>query len=293
MLSIPTSTTTPIARTQTDGSREPTTPARRPLDHFHLFPCLPAELRLKIWNFNLPPPRIVPIRCGAKSLSFAADVHPAAQRRPSTSGCISYASIPVNLHVCHESRVEAMKSYRLSFGMTRKPGQIFFDRSRDILYFGARDGYMASESQFMTVMALCDPTDLAEVRHLAVNDSLFWIDSVYYQSMSAANLTVEVLKQVRARMPRLESLVFIPRDENPVYYDQVELVEANRQSELVQIMSLQMEAGMKAVSEMFPDWRPPSWRIMALGCGVSAAVDWCRGGDIGTLPVEMEIDARS
>ncbi|KAK2728776.1 hypothetical protein CKAH01_02826 [Colletotrichum kahawae] len=272
MLPIKTSTTTPVARTQTDGSREPTTPSR-PLDHFHLFPYLPAELRLKIWNFNLPPPRIVPIQCGAKSLSFAPDVHQAAQRRPSTSGCISYASIPVNLHVCHESRVEAMKSYRLSFGMTRNPGQIFFDRSRDVLYFGARDGYMASEAQFMTVMALCDPTDLAEVRHLAVNDSLFWIDSVYYQSMSAANLTVEVLKQVRARMPRLESLVFIPRDENPVYDDQVELVEANRQSELVQIMSLQMEAGMKAVAEMFPDWRPPSWRIMALGCGLTPAID--------------------
>lgn len=148
--------------------------------------------------------------------------------------------------------------------MTRNPGQIFFDKRRDVLYFGARDGYIASEAQFLTVMALCDPEDLAEVRHLAINDSLFWVDSMY-QSMSAANLTVEVLKQIRARMPRLERLVFVPRDENPVYDDQFELVPANPHGMLEQRMARQMEAAMKAVCEIFPGWKPPRWCIMALG----------------------------
>ncbi|OLN81788.1 hypothetical protein CCHL11_08923 [Colletotrichum chlorophyti] len=230
-------------------------------DQQHLFPALPIELRLKIWNFNLPPPRVVPIRCGAKSLSFSSH---AQSPSPSTSGCTSYAPVPVNLHVCHESRREALGSYRLSFGMTRNPGQIFFDEAHDILYFGARDGYMASEAQFLTVMALCDPADLANVRHLAINDSLFWVDSTY-QSMSAANLTIEVLKQVRARMPRLKRLVFVPRDENPVYDDHVELAPANLYGPLEQRMARQMEAAVAAVCSMFPDWTPPQWCIMALG----------------------------
>ncbi|KAF9871664.1 hypothetical protein CkaCkLH20_10862 [Colletotrichum karsti] len=227
----PTSTTA-APKNRIDACRE------RPLDHFHLFSKLPTELRLRIWNFNLPPPRIVPIRCGAKSLSFASH---AQTPPPSTSGCTSYVAIPVNLHVCHESRFEALKSYDLCFGMTRNPGQIFFDRDHDVLYFGARDGYMASEAQFLTVMSLCDPDDLANVRHLAVNDSLFWVDSMY-QSMSAANLTVEVLKQIHARMPQLEHLIFVPRDENPVYDDHVELIEANPHGALEQRMMRQMEA---------------------------------------------------
>lgn len=205
----------------------------------------------------------MPIRCGAKSLSFASH---ARSPPPSTSGCTSYAAVPVNLHVCHESRSEALKTFALSFGMTRNPGQVFFDRRHDVLYFGARDGYMASEAQFLTVMSLCDPDDLAEVRHLAVNDSLFWVDSTY-QSMSAANLTVEVLKQIRARMPQLERLFFVPRDENPVYDDRVELVEASLHEALEQRMARQMEAGMRAICDMFPDWDPPRWSIKALGSG--------------------------
>ncbi|KAL0931680.1 uncharacterized protein CTRU02_212633 [Colletotrichum truncatum] len=258
--------TTPNLRNDTDDCPEHKT-GPQSLDRFHLFPQLPTELRLKIWNFNLPSPRIVPIRYGAGSLCFASNTQ---SPRPSTSGCTSYADIPINLHICHESRAEALKSYALSFGMTRNPGQIFFDKKRDVLYFGARDGYMASEAQFLTVMALCDPKDLSEVRYLAINDSLFWVDSTY-QSMSAANLTVEVLKQVRVRMPQLEHLIFVPRDENPVYDDQVELVEANHHGALEQRMARQMETGMRAVCDLYPDWRPPQWSIMALGSKQPAA----------------------
>ncbi|GKT43947.1 uncharacterized protein ColSpa_04128 [Colletotrichum spaethianum] len=253
-------TTTPAPSRQTDGRPAQATPSQA-LDHFHFFTRLPVELRLKIWNFNLPPPRVVPIRCGAKSLTLASY---AQSSRPSTSGCTSYAAVPVNLHVCQESRQEALASYHLSFGMTRNPGQIFFDKANDVLYFGARDGYMASEAQFLTVMALCDPTDLADVRHLAINDSLFWVDGMY-QSMSAANLTVEVLKQVRLRMPRLERLVFVPRDENPVYDEQIELVPANPHGMLEQRMARQMEVAMRAVCDLFPGWNAPRWCIMALG----------------------------
>ncbi|KAF6838099.1 hypothetical protein CPLU01_02707 [Colletotrichum plurivorum] len=250
----------PAPRIRNDAGRDCTNPSQ-PLSHFHLFRKLPTELRLRIWSFNLPPPRVVSIRCGAKSLSFSSH---ALSPPPSTSGCTSHAAVPVNLHVCHESRSEAIKSYRLCFGVTRNPGQIFFDKANDVLYFGARDGYMASEAQFLTVMALCEPRDLADVRHLAINDSLFWVDSTY-QSMSAANLTVEVLKQVRLRMPCLERLVFVPRDENPVYDDEIELVEANTQGALEQRMARQLEAAMKAVCGMYPDWTPPQWTIMALG----------------------------
>ncbi|KAK1987041.1 hypothetical protein LZ30DRAFT_746078 [Colletotrichum cereale] len=273
-------TTTPVPSSQTDDRGVQAIPTRAS-SNFHLFPRLPMELRLKIWTFNLPPPRVVPIRCGAKSLTFASA---ADLPRPPTSGCTSYAPVPVNLHVCRESRHEALASYRLSFGMTRNPGQILFDNAQDVLYFGARDGYMASGAQFLTVMTLCDPADLAGVRHLAINDSLFWIDGLY-QSMSAANLTVEVLKHIRLRMPRLERLVFVPRDENPVYDDQVELLPANPHGMLEERMARQMEAAMGAVCYLFPDWKPPRWCIMALGTAHSGTQE--RTGLVQSIPVHF------
>jgi hypothetical protein len=140
------------------------------------------------------------------------------------------------------------------------PGQIFFDLDHDILYFGARDGYMASEAQFLTVMSLCDPQELARVRRVAINDSLFWADSTY-QSMSAASLTAEVVKQVRCRMPHLRDLIFVPRDENPVYSEQAVFLEpAVGQMRMFR----QIQTAFKTVCEQYPDWNPPEWRVMVL-----------------------------
>ena len=224
----------------------------------HLFPILPPELRIKVWAFSLPQPRVVPVRCGAKSLSPSS--HDFQRSSSSSRGCTSSAQIPANLHVCRESRLEALQSYHPSFGIARGPGQVFFDPERDILYFGARDGYMASEAQFLTVMSLCNQEELSRVRYVAINDALFWINSNYH-SMAAANLTVEVIMQIRNRIPNLRELIFVPRDENPVYSDDaIFLAPAMGQTR----MSRQIQAAMKTVQATHPDWTPLSWRIMAL-----------------------------
>ncbi|KAL3953517.1 hypothetical protein ACCO45_011473 [Purpureocillium lilacinum] len=177
-------------------------------NEFHLFTQLPPELRLKIWNFNLPNSRLVPIRCGSGSPSLRE-----APARPlgCTTGCTSGAPIPVNLHVCAESRAEAFKSYSCAFGFARGPGQVIFNPDRDILFFGPRDGYMAADSQFHTCMSMCDQGELACVRRVAISDALFWIDETY-RSMTAASLTVEVIKQLALRMPNLEQVYFVPRE---------------------------------------------------------------------------------
>lgn len=44
--------------------------------------------------------------------------------------------VPTILHVSHESREEALKSYQLSFGSTFHNPKIFFDFSKDTLCFG-------------------------------------------------------------------------------------------------------------------------------------------------------------
>ncbi|KAG8161887.1 hypothetical protein KVR01_008874 [Diaporthe batatas] len=149
---------------------------------FHLFSKLPAELRWKIWAFNLPGPRLVSVHCGSKSLSCGLGGRHDHLGPPSSFGCTSQAKIPTNLHVCHESRREALRQYRASFGIARQLGQTFFDSEQDYLYFGPRDGFMASEANLRTVLSLCDPNELAQVRRVAINEALFWVyDSAWHR----------------------------------------------------------------------------------------------------------------
>ncbi|KAJ6444672.1 hypothetical protein O9K51_03068 [Purpureocillium lavendulum] len=232
------------------------TPKLRPTDksttttEFHLFSQLPPELRLKIWNFNLPSSRLVSIRCGSGSPSLReVSAHPSG----CTTGCTSGAPIPVNLHVCAESRAEAFKSYSRTFGFARGPGQVIFNPDSDILFFGPREGYMAADSQFHTCMSMCDQAELARIRRVAISDSLFWIDDTY-RSMTAASLTVEVIKQLALRMPRLERIFFVPREED----------QGSDFAMVEERVSCQVQMAVATVCQQLPHWRPPPCDIVCL-----------------------------
>ncbi|KAH6604264.1 hypothetical protein Trco_007710 [Trichoderma cornu-damae] len=231
--------------------------AKQRLDSFYSFAKLPTELRLKIWELSLPGPRLVSIQCGSSSASLPEPVALASNAASSSNGagtgCTSSAPIPVNLHVCAESRFEALQIYRPSFGFTRCPGQVLFNPEVDIMYFGPREGFMAADSQFHTCMMLCDPAELASVRRLAINDALFWIGDTY-NSMTASSLTVEALRQIATRMDGLEELIFVPRE------DEAGVHEAVLQGR----MTRQIQTAMQSIAQQYPFWNPPSWRIVPL-----------------------------
>ncbi|QPH16640.1 hypothetical protein C2857_001329 [Epichloe festucae Fl1] len=218
---------------------------------FPSFPQLPPELRLKIWTLNLPTTRLVSMRCGARCPSL----HDAQLCTTSMSfmGCTSNASVPINLHVCAESRADTLKSFRRAFGFARMPGQMFFNPASDILYFGPQDGYMAADAQFHTCMSMCDPSQLASVRRIAISDALFWVEGSY-NSMTAASLTVEVLRQLSLRMPALEQVIFVPREQD----------EATKPILTEERMARQIQMAMRTVCQQTPCWRPPPWVIVSL-----------------------------
>ncbi|TFB00647.1 hypothetical protein CCMA1212_007311 [Trichoderma ghanense] len=222
-------------------------PSPRP-DTFRSFARLPAELRLKIWEASVPGPRLVSIQCGS-------DISEVSSPSPSVvhEGCTSPTPVPANLHACAESRAEALKAYRRSFGFFRKPGHVWFNPDVDIMYFGPRDGFMAAESQFHTCMALCDPAELARVRRLAVSDALFWIGASY-DSMTSATLTLELLKQIALRMPGLQELIFVP------WQDKVLADEALA----LERMTWQIQTAMQFIPRLVPSWQPPPWKIVPL-----------------------------
>ncbi|KAH6976734.1 hypothetical protein EDB80DRAFT_757534 [Ilyonectria destructans] len=223
---------------------------------FHLFCKLPTELRLKIWNFNLPRTRLVPIRCGSSSPSL---LDSSRESLSWTSRCTSTAPIPISLHVCAESRAEALKHYQLEFGFGRGQGQVFFNPHHDIIYFGLRDGYMAADSQFHTYMSMCDPAELTTVRRIAVN-ARFWIDN-NYRSMTAASLTVEVLRRIQTRMPRLQEIIFVPRDKESMDGPGTAYLEPTTVHDR---MAGQIQTAITMLCQQTPHWKPPRWSIQPL-----------------------------
>lgn len=90
---------------------------------FHLFPKLPHELRLEIWRFALPPPRVVELRPTGR----------AGKRR----FWITDTSPPVLLRVCHEAREVALGSYSpvSAWNQTRPVlTRAYIAYSKDIVY---------------------------------------------------------------------------------------------------------------------------------------------------------------
>lgn len=158
---------------------------------------------------------------------------------------------------------------------------------------------MAAEAQLRTVLTLCDPAELARVERVAVNDAVFWTPGAILppaplshmhsstagfqqgggeqqQRMVASSLLVDVLQLLRARLPGLRELVFVPRDENPLYSGDACLVEPTMaQSRLARVVR-------EAMGVVFPcstgshhgvaERRPWDWKIMALSADADVPV---------------------
>ncbi|TGO32715.1 hypothetical protein BHYA_0294g00120 [Botrytis hyacinthi] len=82
---------------------------------FPQYSRFPLEIQRKIWIYTLPDPRVIPISYD--------DI---------TQVCQSTSSVPIALHICSISRVEALRFYSLSFGTTNGNGRIYFRFGFDI-----------------------------------------------------------------------------------------------------------------------------------------------------------------
>lgn len=115
-----------------------TTAETAPHSEFHLFPQLPGELRLKIWSIILSTPRFVDINCKRRIVE--------GERRWAKRWNSSIPP-PALLHVCRESRFEALQTYLPYFTTEDSDNALFicFDQDtirctdRVIEYFGVVD----------------------------------------------------------------------------------------------------------------------------------------------------------
>ncbi|KAI1284767.1 hypothetical protein F5Y07DRAFT_393736 [Xylaria sp. FL0933] len=138
-------------------------------DSFALFGKLPAELRIKIWQFAMPEARTVVISSlySRKRVPVSLDeVLP----QPIGSGETweSATPVPALLHVNGEARYEALKHYSLSLGVGDAQPRVYIDFKRDTLFFG--DAELTPEcSQLWS-----KTKDFEKVRRLAIVPEGAW-----------------------------------------------------------------------------------------------------------------------
>ncbi|KAK0111503.1 hypothetical protein ONS95_001858 [Cadophora gregata] len=107
---------------------------------FQRFSSLPVELRITVWRFALPDPRLVKVNYNVQTGRF-----------------YSTAKTPVSLQICQESRHEA-RNWELHFGTVGHPPQIRANLNIDTIQL---------EWEPIRVQAV--PTrELHRIRHLAV-----------------------------------------------------------------------------------------------------------------------------
>lgn len=123
---------------------------------FRLFPKLPYELRLEIWRFALPPPRVVELRQSGRAKRgrfWITDICP-----------------PVLLSVCHEAREVALELYRpiLVWNQTRPVlTRSYIAYSKDIVYL-SDSSYKRLLDNVMSSKIWDAPVALDKVQYFAV-----------------------------------------------------------------------------------------------------------------------------
>lgn len=138
---------------------------------FHMFPLLPKEIRMKIWEEPLQRERMIEVEL--RSNTAVTDRH-----NPDnlfTAGGEHYDAI-VNghraisklLHINHESRETALKFYRVHIRDTAqndepKPGFFFFNPERDFIYI--KPGWLTEN---YLIDFLCDLKFKYDPRHIGL-----------------------------------------------------------------------------------------------------------------------------
>lgn len=106
------------------GISHENTPITSFAQSFPHFPELPTEIRLQIWRHSLSGPRAVEVDYGHGSEFLYSGYPP-----------------PIKLHICRESRIEALEHYELAFDSRPNACRIYFNLSRDGLHFRYGDTF--------------------------------------------------------------------------------------------------------------------------------------------------------
>lgn len=217
---------------------------------FTLFSLLPTELRLKIWGFCLPGPRIV----GLKYTYSPFDTSHRSSHEQAMRGCTSPTAFPNILHTNREARHEALLYYTLCFNITHGVAKIFFNTAIDVLYFGPKGGYLDSFKQFADASSMVSKSELVKVKRLAVHEDLF---SQSNEHVSSTRIK-EFWEYVSRKFRNVEEVVIVTKAERSRSDPGGVLEDLEREG-----LARRIERGLKFVGRGNA-WKAPSWCVIPL-----------------------------
>ncbi|KAF4638069.1 hypothetical protein G7Y89_g31 [Cudoniella acicularis] len=247
------------------------------------FSQLPFEIRMMIWKFAIPKPRVI-------RLDFKTSLD-----RPCRAFDMGPPFIPKLLHICHESREVACEVYRLGFGTsTSIYDKDWWNPSADMVYFAAwnppaawdlkveRETDTATRFETPYDMSLRnEPSrkmilrylDVAAIQHLALSLSpsvyaaFDILDSQNWPAPQGASWGLKWLSHFTS----LKSVSFLI-DHFPTWYrpGEILLYEPLEESLFEDYGPNQIMAGLEQrirdfSAEFAPDWEVPDVELLVMG----------------------------
>lgn len=174
-------------------SEEITEPAQR----FTCFPKLPAELRLRIWKYALPGPRLVRIYL---KLEPRQPRQEGEKKKPQVSRLTTSQPPPVGLRVCRESRIEALKEYELAFPTKTSPAQTYINFTTDTIIMDRLASYFPhtyrqtldnSRSKYKKKVIL--HREFSKIRFIVVDELFIWSQRLLTSNNFPCLATINVI----------------------------------------------------------------------------------------------------
>lgn len=204
------------------------TPYKGSKARFRVFPKLPAELRLLIWNFAVPDPRdidgvmlyltnfdlsnpkaIIPTPREMKNFCAGTSLRAKSTRIWWAEMCASWQYVLSLLHSCHDARSATLKKFRLSYDSTIEGEDQALWCDNDTIYFPSSGGprYGSVLTSWLGVLEGWDKKislpgpHFSSLKHLALD-----FMPEFQMSPDAVN---EVLDLWLKKFPSLESFTLL------------------------------------------------------------------------------------
>ncbi|KAI0525437.1 hypothetical protein F5B22DRAFT_341316 [Xylaria bambusicola] len=174
------------------------------MDTFAQFPDLPAELRIKIWQFAIPETRAVVIKSPYSRRTSPTSLDKVLpQGLDASETWYSTTTVPALLHVNAEARHEALKHYSLSLGVGKAEPRVYVDFNRDTLFFG--DSELTPECSTLWTKT----KDFEKIEHLAIVPESAWRAIQWTKDVDLASLQtlIFVHDTEKTKLGRLPQLV--------------------------------------------------------------------------------------
>jgi hypothetical protein len=155
---------------------------------FKLFPKLPLDLRLLVWRYTFPGPRLVSLDYakGNRIFKIPDDLH--ATRN---------IELPPTLHLNRESRYEALRAYYL-IRWWRGEIRLILNPTRDSICIEFTS-FACSLCQYGWIRELDDliPSCIRQVEHLNILDA-FWFWSSWHELFGSSEAPIENTSSIRS-----------------------------------------------------------------------------------------------